>query len=161
MKDLVVMENNKAMVSSVDVAANFGKVHAKIVRDVENLHCSEDFKVANFGKYSFTNKMNRTFSGYMMTRDGFAFLCMGFTGAKAAEWKEKYIEAFNKLEQASVNGESLMDKCNRVIEQLEGDKHVASIHGKGLSQWKKQKKDHMENVSKLKSEAQMLLGFEG
>lgn len=99
MNDLVVIENDIPMVSSQLIADKFGKVHAKLVRDIENLHCSNEFKVANFGTYSFTNKMNRSFDGYMMTKDGFAFLCMGFTGKKAAEWKEKYIKAFNSMEQ--------------------------------------------------------------
>ncbi|MGI9701007.1 Rha family transcriptional regulator [Pseudomonas aeruginosa] len=37
-----------------------------------------------------------------MTRDGFTFLCMGFTGEEAARWKEAYINAFNKMEQALI-----------------------------------------------------------
>lgn len=99
MNDLVVMHNNVPMVSSQLVAEKFDKVHAKLVRDIENLHCSEGFKSANFGKCNFKNKMNREYEGYMMTRDGFSFLCMGFTGKKAAEWKEAYINAFNAMEK--------------------------------------------------------------
>tara|TARA_R110002012_G_scaffold110970_1_gene255762 strand:+ start:60 stop:758 length:699 start_codon:yes stop_codon:yes gene_type:complete len=99
MNDLVVLKDSIPMVSSQLVADKFGKVHTKLVRDIENLHCSEEFKVANFGTCSFTNKMNRSFDGYMMTKDGFAFLCMGFTGKKAGEWKEKYIKAFNSMEK--------------------------------------------------------------
>lgn len=34
-----------------------------------------------------------------MNRDGFSLLCMGFTGKEALEWKLKYIEAFNKMEE--------------------------------------------------------------
>lgn len=99
MNDLVVMHNDKPMVSSQLVSEKFGKVHAKLVRDIENLHCSDGFKVANFGTCLFKNKMNREYDGYMMTRDGFSFLCMGFTGKKAAEWKEAYINAFNAMER--------------------------------------------------------------
>lgn len=99
MNDLVVMHNNKPMVSSQLVADKFNKVHAKLVRDIERLHCSDEFKRANFGKCTFKNKMNREYEGYMMTRDGFSFLCMGFTGKKAAEWKEAYINAFNAMEK--------------------------------------------------------------
>ena len=109
MNDLVVLHNEVPMVSSQLVADKFNKVHTKLVRDIDNLHCSEDFKVANFGHFKFTNKMNRSFDGYMMTKDGFAFLCMGFTGAKAGQWKEKYIEAFNAMEK----------KLARVSESIE------------------------------------------
>jgi Rha family phage regulatory protein len=103
MNDLVVLQNDIPMVSSQLVAEKFGKVHTKLMRDIDALHCSDDFKVANYGHCSFTNKMNRSFAGYMMTKDGFAFLCMGFTGKKAGEWKEKYITAFNAMEQALLN----------------------------------------------------------
>ena len=100
MNDLVVMHNKQPMVSSQLIADKFGKVHAKLMRDIENLHCSDEFKDANYGNCSFTNKMNRSFDGYMMTKDGFAFLAMGFTGKKAGEWKEKYIKAFNQMEKS-------------------------------------------------------------
>jgi Rha family phage regulatory protein len=98
MNELVVIHEDKPMVSSQLVSEKFGKVHAKLVVDIEKLHCSKEFKVANFRTCFFTNKMNREYKGYMMTKDGFAFLCMGFTGKKAAEWKEKYIKAFNAME---------------------------------------------------------------
>ena len=100
MNDLVVLQNDIPMVSSQLVGEKFGKVHAKLMIDINKLHCSESFKVANYRTCSFTNKMNRSFDGYMMTKDGFAFLCMGFTGKKAGEWKEKYIKAFNSMEQS-------------------------------------------------------------
>lgn len=99
MNDLVVMHEGKQMVSSQLVADRFGKIHAKLVRDIEKLHCSDEFKSANFGRCKFKNKMNREYDGYMMTRDGFSFLCMGFTGKRAAEWKEAFINAFNAMEK--------------------------------------------------------------
>ena len=99
MNDLVVIQNETPMVSSQLVADKFGKAHRDLMRAVKNLDCSEEFKVRNFTHFKFTNKMKRSFDGYMMTKDGFAFLCMGFTGKKAAEWKEKYIKAFNSMEQ--------------------------------------------------------------
>lgn len=36
---------------------------------------------------------------YIMNRDGFSLLAMGFTGKKALEWKLKYINAFNEMER--------------------------------------------------------------
>lgn len=98
MNDLVVIHNDRPMVSSQLVAEKFGKAHRDVIRAVKNLDCSGDFKVRNFAQCSFTNKMNRSFDGVMMTRDGFSFLCMGFTGKEAAKWKEAYITAFNQME---------------------------------------------------------------
>lgn len=36
---------------------------------------------------------------YLMNRDGFSLLVMGFTGKKALEWKLQYIKAFNQMEK--------------------------------------------------------------
>ena len=99
MNELVVLQNDIPMVSSQLVAEKFNKVHRDLMRAILNLECSNTFKVRNFAQCSFTNKMNRVFDGYMMTKDGFAFLCMGLTGKKAGAWKEKYIAAFNAMEK--------------------------------------------------------------
>ena len=99
MNDLVVMHEGKQMVSSQLVADKFEKAHRDVLRAIKNLDCSEEFKVRNFAQCSFKNKMNREYEGFMMTRDGFSFLCMGFTGKKAAEWKEAFINAFNSMER--------------------------------------------------------------
>ncbi len=99
MNDLVVMHEGKQMVSSQLVADKFEKAHRDVLRAIKNMDCSEGFKVRNFARCSFKNKMNREYEGFMMTRDGFSFLCMGFTGKKAAEWKEAFINAFNSMEK--------------------------------------------------------------
>ena len=99
MNDLVVMHEGKQMVSSQLVADKFEKAHRDVLRAIKNLDCSKEFKVRNFAQCSFKNKMNREYEGFMMTRDGFSFLCMGFTGKKAAEWKEAFINAFNSMER--------------------------------------------------------------
>lgn len=99
MNDLVVIHKDKPMVSSQLVADKFGKAHRDVMRAIKNIDCSMEFKARNFAQCNFKNKMNREFDGYMMTRDGFSFLCMGFTGKEAAKWKEAYIEAFNSMEK--------------------------------------------------------------
>lgn len=52
-----------------------------------------------FIESTYLDKSNRQSKEYLLTRDGFSFLVMGFTGAKADIWKLKYIEAFNKMEE--------------------------------------------------------------
>lgn len=83
--------NDQAMTSSLLVAKEFGKVHAKVMRDIENLNCSEEFRLANFGNSSFKNEQGKEFPMFTMTKDGFSFLVMGYTGKKAAQFKEAYI----------------------------------------------------------------------
>jgi Rha family phage regulatory protein len=97
--ELVTLENGKAMTTSLKVAEVFGKEHKHVMRDIEALECSADFRKSNFGLSSYSVPNNRRpYPMYLMTRDGFTFLAMGFNGKRAAQFKEKYIEAFNRME---------------------------------------------------------------
>ena len=91
-------QNDQVKTNSVLVAKVFNKEHGKVMRDIANLKCSNDFRAANFGLSSYVNEQNKEFPMYEMTKDGFTFLVMGYTGQKAAEFKEAYINAFNKME---------------------------------------------------------------
>ena len=100
--NLVVVENSPAVTTSLKVAEVFGKRHADVLRAVSNLECSEDFRERNF---AFIQKISDLGNGrtrkdpmYLINRDGFIFLVMGFTGKTAAKWKEAYINAFNAME---------------------------------------------------------------
>lgn len=98
-------QDGKVVVSSRVVAQDFGKEHSKILRTIEQK--LENPKVA-FQKMFIesTYKVegnNKTYKEYLMTRDGFTFIVMGFTGEKADEFKLKYIDAFNKMEETIKN----------------------------------------------------------
>lgn len=95
---LVYLENGKTLTTSLQVAEVFEKEHFHILRDIENLECSEEFTASNFGLSSYTDASGKSNPMYTMTRDGWIFLAMGFTGARAAAFKEAYIKAFNKME---------------------------------------------------------------
>lgn len=102
MHDLVVLnqETNQPMTTSLTVAETFGKNHRDILRAIQMLECSYDFLERNFALYSYRPPgAKRDFPMYEITRDGFTFLAMGFTGSKAAEFKERYISAFNQMEE--------------------------------------------------------------
>jgi Rha family phage regulatory protein len=157
MSDLIVIENDVPMVSSQAVADKFGKVHAKLIRDINNLDCSAAFKGANFGKCSFTNKMNRTYNGYMMTKDGFSFLCMGFTGKKAAKWKEEYINAFNAMEKALLSTSPLLDEINTITRKIEADTFNASTAGRILSNYKTVKPENEKLMQDAFEKVQLAL----
>lgn len=96
----IFIRNNIPVVSSRDVAERFEKEHYTVLRAIENLECSEDFRHRNFAASSYISKQNKSQPEYLITKDGFAFLVMGFTGKKAALFKEKYIEAFNYLTES-------------------------------------------------------------
>ena len=88
-------------VSSREVANNFSKQHSKIIRSIENLIENEPSQnwLRYFIENSYKDGKGEIRKEYLLTRDGFSLLVMGFTGAKALEWKLKYIEAFNLMEQ--------------------------------------------------------------
>lgn len=100
--NLVAVENNQTVTTSLKVAEVFGKQHKNVIQAIKSLDCSEDFHKLNFQLMQKTIKIGngaeRQSPMYHITRDGFMFLVMGFTGKTAAEWKEAYIRAFNEME---------------------------------------------------------------
>ena len=94
----IIIENNRPVVSSRKVAEIFEKEHRRVLQDIRELSCGDDFRLHNFVQSSYINSQDKEQPEYLLTRDGFTLLAMGFTGAKAMQWKIKYIEAFNKME---------------------------------------------------------------
>ena len=101
MNEIILSEKNgQVLASSREVADRFGKAHDKVCRDIKKLLKSQPTKLASeFLESEYISDRGRTYDEYLMTRDGFSLLCMGFTGDKALEWKLKYIEAFNQMEE--------------------------------------------------------------
>ena len=97
----IQIKNERVVVSSLDVADKFIKDHKNVIRDIQALECSDDFKRLNFEPSDYVDIQGVTQPCYAMTRDGFSFLVMGFTGKAAARFKEIYIKAFNDMEQKS------------------------------------------------------------
>ena len=159
MSDLVKFNNGLISVCSKEIADNFGKTHRDVTRAISLMDCSQEFRGANFAHSFYTSEQNKKLKCFDITRDGFSFLCMGFTGKKAGQWKEAYISAFNSMEKHINNSGSLMDKINSAISIMEHDKAIASACSKGLNEWKKLKAVHKTEVDRLISESQLVLGF--
>lgn len=99
--ELVEMDNSRGIpvTTSRKVAMVFEKRHADVLRDIEALDCTADFRERNFAFSTYRAPgQRRKFPMYFLTKDGFTFLAMGYTGKKAAKFKEAYIAAFNKME---------------------------------------------------------------
>jgi Rha family phage regulatory protein len=91
--------NGRALCDSRQVAERFDKRHANVLRDIEELDCSDEFRRLNFELSSYKNEQNKKMPEMLMTKDGFTFLAMGYRGKKAAKFKESYILRFNQMEQ--------------------------------------------------------------
>lgn len=97
--DLVIMRGKDAVCDSLDVAEHFKKRHKNMIQNIERLAENSADVEALFKKQTYTDSYGREQKKYYMNRDGFSLLVMGLTGKEAIEWKLKYIEAFNRMEQ--------------------------------------------------------------
>ena len=126
MFNLVELKSNMAVTTSIKVAKYFKKEHSKVISEIENLDCSETFRNENFFKH--TEKDNIYFT---MTKDGFTFLVMGYTGKKASKFKEEYIKAFNRMEFLLYDKNTIKYKealtFEKSIQKTEMDKMKVSI----------------------------------
>lgn len=84
-------------------AEAFEKEHKDVLKAIFNLECSKEFHERNFAPMVYEAEIGsgakREFPAYRLTRDGFSFLAMSFTGKKAAAWKEKFPMSFNEMER--------------------------------------------------------------
>ena len=141
--------NGEAVTTSRAVAEQFGKQHKHVIRDIENIISqlrnepsdleteptqpnfglsnpeidtqTAEFAQKNFFLSEYTDGSGKKNKQYILTRDGFTLLAMGFTGAKALQFKVAYINAFNRME-STINGEARLEtakrEASRSIEQV-------------------------------------------
>lgn len=118
MANLVIQsQSGKDVTTSLIVAEVFGKEHSKVVRDIENLSCSESFNTANFGVIAYIDSRGREQKAYEMTKDGFSFLVMGYTGAKAGQFKEAFINEFNKREIMLNSDDYILARSQEILQK--------------------------------------------
>lgn len=102
-------ENNQMLVSILEIAKNFGKEHKNVLQTIGNLVAENSATKSMIYETSYENR-GRQYPMYLMNRDGFSLLVMGFTGKEALDWKVKYIEAFNEMEKKLNDPEFLVQR---------------------------------------------------
>ncbi|HEL8025952.1 TPA: Rha family transcriptional regulator [Escherichia coli] len=119
----VIIENGRAVTTSVAVAEYFGKRHDNVIQKIKLLDCSAEFTALNFKVSEYNDTTGRKLPMYQITKNGFVFLVMGFTGKKAAAFKEAYIAEFDRMEaELRQNNTSPTDKI------IPGDGHTLVVH---------------------------------
>ena len=124
-------ENGQVLASSLEIAERFGKEHSKVKRSIKSL----EKDVANFGEMfklsCYEDTYGRKQEEYSMNRDGFSLIVMGFTGKKALEWKLKYIEAFNQMEEKLKSSNYLSEEEKLKLQLFSKDEsEVAYAHNR-------------------------------
>ncbi len=114
MNQLVFKNNNQAVTSSISISNNFGKRHDNVLRDIENLRKDVLNFEEMFYKSTEPDSYGRDRKVYLMNRDGFTLLAMGFTGSKAMEFKMQYIKEFNKMEQFLNSPEMIVQRAMEI-----------------------------------------------
>ncbi|MGG2139954.1 Rha family transcriptional regulator [Symbiopectobacterium sp. RP] len=122
----VTIRNGKAVTTSLDVADYFDKRHDNVLRTIERLDCSEKFTALNFEVSEYTDSTGRKLPMYTITKDGFIFLVMGFTGKKAAAFKEAYIAEFNRMEEQLHGAVAVSGVTNEILLTLQDNKVISS-----------------------------------
>lgn len=136
-----VSGGDRLITTSLAVSQHFGKKHLHVLEAIRNLDCTQEFNESNFRSITYTDGRGRQKPAYEITRDGFMFLCMGFTGKAAARWKERYITAFNALEQ------SLHDNAGNIA-QMQGELLKSRPLWKAIKRYKALGLNHVE-IGKL------------
>lgn len=101
--ELVIIENNQAVTTSLNVAETFGKRHDDVLKAIKNLTRENCGVKTMMYEGEYTNSRGRKYPIYYMNRDGFTLLAMGFTGKEALDFKLKYIAKFNEMEDKLKN----------------------------------------------------------
>ncbi|RXI55512.1 phage antirepressor Ant [Clostridium tetani] len=149
MSNLIKISNKdgQLVVSSRQVGKDFEKRHNDVVRTIEEkikTLTTENFTVNNLFIPSSFNHNGNEYKEYLLTRDGFTFIVMGFTGAKADGWKLKYIEAFNKMEKTLKEPKQLSP-----LEQLRLQYEVIEEQQEKLEEHDKEINDIKEKIESL------------
>jgi Rha family phage regulatory protein len=100
MENLVKMIDGKAVTTSRKVAEVFEKEHKHVLEAIRKMEIPEYFNEPNFRPAEYIDAKGEPRPEYLITRDGFTLLAMGFTGKRAMQFKIAYIEAFNAMEAA-------------------------------------------------------------
>lgn len=133
MTELLTISNGQPTASSRDIAEHFGKEHKNVLQSIENLTAENSALTQMFFKTSYTSGTGKAYPMYLMNRDGFTLLAMGFTGKEALEWKVKYINAFNAMEQELRNPRPMTANEMFAMQaqiNLESERKLAALEGK-------------------------------
>ena len=100
MNELVFKRNDQVVTSSRNIARDFEKTHKHVLEAIDSLMRVAENSADLFYETTYTHEQNKQeYRQFLMNRDGFTLLVMGFTGRKAMRFKMDYMNAFNQMEK--------------------------------------------------------------
>lgn len=124
LRHYISIKDNQLYTPSTRIAEVFSRQHKDILRAIRNLDSSAYFNARNFALVDYKDAKGERRQMYNVTKDGFMFLVMGFTGKQAAAIKEAYINAFNQMAdtlQSSQYGNSAVQALQATNQDLQGE----------------------------------------
>ncbi len=140
MTDIILStQNGEPVASSRQIAESFGKEHKDVLRAIENIKAQNCALTSMFFETTYNAGTGKAYPMYLMNRDGFTLLAMGFTGKAALEWKLRYIQAFNEMEKQLAQrpqlsrAELMAQALIAAHDELEHkDRQIAELTPKGI-----------------------------
>jgi Rha family phage regulatory protein len=135
---MIRLSGDTLVTTSLVISQQFQKQHKDVLKAIANLDCSDEFRQRNFAP-TVQYRANPTGGNgipskiYEMTKDGFMYLAMGFTGAKAAQWKERFIAEFNRMADMLNNRPAQFSKRGQVAITRKLEREVFELFVAGFS----------------------------
>lgn len=129
MNELINIQNDNGVltVSSREIAEHFEKRHCDVLEAIEAITTENSVLIGTFFiPTTYKAGTGKNYKEYLLTRDGFSLLVMGFTGTRALDWKLKYIAAFNQMEQAIKQQLTPMSPLELLETQVQAMKELRS-----------------------------------
>ena len=152
MQKFITIQNGQAVTTDVLIAKAFNKRPSSVRRAIKNLNCSEEFRLHNFAHTSYIDQQGKKQPSYLITKDGFVLLVMGFTGKDATEFKIQYIEAFNEMEKYL---QSEFKQFNDMCQRFNLRKDDVSKSARNMVFWKRDKPILLSLIENSKNRLQL------
>lgn len=150
-------ENSQALTNSLLVAEKFGKTHDNVLKAIRNILTGgvvENNETLMFAETTYYNQQNgQSYPMFIMNRDGFTLLAMGFTGKKAMKFKLDYIAAFNKMEAALKESQKKLSGAEYLLQQaqlmVEQERRMSAVEQR-LDNMDRERKENGEKLLEAK-----------
>ncbi|MFC6166661.1 Rha family transcriptional regulator [Acinetobacter terrestris] len=152
MQELISIKNGQVVTTDLLIAKAFNKRPSSVRRAIKNLKCSQEFRLHNFAYTYYIDQQGKKQPSYLITKDGFILLVMGFTGKDATEFKIQYIETFNEMEKYL---QSEFKQFNNICQRFNLRKDDVSKSARNMVFWKRDKPIFLDLIERSKKRLQL------